>query len=372
MTGPNRAYDGFSGYNRYSSQPLLLEPRIDTLDLTAAIGQRQSTYRFDLVNGVTGQNLGSITPYRDQPATITHDTSRTIKRDLKIVIDAVDLAEINTLTDRILPFMLIAGQEWQLGRYMFVAETDAIRTGGDDGSMVLMDEMNLVDQELLASFSSTASCDAAMRELVEGLPLPMGTDFAATPYPASGAWRMGARRGQALGTLALLGDLETPWMNNTGVMCAVRTVDPATSIPDLSFDDGYPVHTDSIMRTDDLLMAPNRFVVVGNGSDSSSAEIVGRYDTPPSAPHSIASRGFAIQQTTTLDIATSEQAKAAARAIGIRSVPVEQVDLTTAPDPRHDGFQVVRWRGNNYLETAWSLNLIEGGEMAHTLRRAYL
>ena len=136
-------------------------------------------------------------------------------------------------------------------------------------------------------------------------------------------------------------------------------------------DDGYPVIADTIARTDDILAAPNRFVVVGNGSASVNSELVGVYDLPPSAPHSIANRGFVIQQTTDMQLASASQATAAARTIGMRSTPVEQYDLTTPPDPRHDSYQVIRWRDENWLETAWSMECIEGGNMSHTLRRAY-
>lgn len=372
MTG----YDGFvsggkPGYHRYSASTLTAVSRVDALDLTAAVGRRQATFRFDLIDGVSGLRKGEIYPLRDQPASITHDTSRTIKRDLKIAIDAADLAEVNALTDRIEPFMLIGGQVWPLGRFMFTGHTELKRTGGDDGAMALMDEMNLVDQEITDSFSSSKSVDGALRDLVSGLNLPKGVNFAATPYPASGGWRTGSRRGQIATTLCVLGDCETPWMDNDGVMRTVRTVDPAGLVPDLSFDDGYPVYRDSISETDDLLDAPNRFVVVGNGSASSEVEIVGIYDLPPSAPHSILNRGFVIQRTTDLQVATQDQANAAARNLGLRSTPVEQVDLTTPPDPRHDSYQVIRWAGSNWLEVAWSMTCVEGGDMTHTLRKAY-
>lgn len=375
MTSP--IYDGFSvggkpGYDRYSSGQLLIEPRVDVLDLIASIGQRQATWEWRLYNGVTGENLGEIYPLDDSPATITHDTSRVIKRDLRIQVDATDLAEINTLTDRIVPFMLIGGIAWPLGWYMFTGDVELVRTGGDDGNLMLMDEMNLIDQEITQGFWSTSACDVAMRDLLVGLNLPRGIEMDPSPYLAAGAWRIGSKRGNILATLAGLGDLETPWMDNNGVFRAVQVVDPATAIPDLSFDDGYPVITDTISRSNDLLSAPNRFVVVGNGSAAVTTELVGVYDIPPSAPHSIANRGFVIQQTDDMQLTTQSQATAAARNIGLSSTPVEQYDLTTPPDPRHDGYQVIRWRGENWLETAWSMTCIEGGDMTHTLRRGYL
>lgn len=371
MTEDGFAVGGKPGYGRYSAQPLVTSRRIDALDLAAAVGQRSASFRFELLDGVTDERLGEIHPYIG-PATLNHDVGRTIKRDLRLSLSPSDRAAINTLTDRVLPYMIIAGESWPLGRYMFAGQTRLPRSSGTESSEVLMDEMNVVDREIQQGFAPSGACDVAMRQLVAGLLLPMGTNLAASPYPAVGGWRAGSNRGGILNTLSLQGDLETPWMDNSGVMRAVRTVDPATALADLSFDDGYPVLADSIAETDDLLEAPNRFVVIGNGSASGDSEIVGTYDIPPSASHSIASRGFVIQQTRNLQVATALQAMAAARAYGLRSTPVEQVELVTPPDPRHDGYQVIIWGGVQWLETRWSMELDSGGNMTHVLRRAYV
>lgn len=370
-------YDGFSsggrpGYHRYSADTLITSPRVDELDLVAAIGQRSATYGFNLIDGVTQENLGQIYPLNDQPASITHDTSRTIKRDLSIALAAADVAEVNTLTDRIEPFMTLAGVDWPLGRFMFTGDTIARRTGGDDGSYKLMDEMALVDQEISTGFTSTGSCDQALRELVAGLNLPKGVVIAASKYPAAGAWRIGSRRGQIATTLCVLGDLETPWFDNDGVMRSIQVVDPSIAVPDLDLDAGYQIFSDTISESNDLIDAPNRFVVIGIGSASVVAPIVGTYDVPSTAPHSIARRGFVLQMTKDLQVKTVEQAKAAAKAIGMTYLPVQQADMSIAPDPRFDSYQVVRYRGENWLNTVWTMPLEPGGSMDITLRRSYL
>lgn len=350
---------------------LVTAERTAELDLEACIGQRQATFRFDLFNGVTGENLGRVYPDADRAATLTHDTSRTIKRDLRLTLDPADASEINVITDRIAPSMLLAGRIWPLGRFMFTSEVDMVSTGGNDASLVLMDEMWLVDQEITAGFSSSASVDLAARQLVDGLPL-VGAEFEPSPYPAVGGWRVGSRRGQILNTLALIGDYETPWLANDGLMRMVRTVDPADAIPAITWDDTALVYADKVSDTDNLVEAPNRFVVVGNGTASSAAEIVGVYDVPPSAPHSIAARGFVLQQTYDVGVGTQAQATAAARGIGLRQTIIAQLDTATPPDPRHDSYDVIRWNGVNWLETAWSMELVEGGDMAHTLRRGFV
>ena len=73
-----------------------------------------------------------------------------------------------------------------------------------------------------------------------------------------------------------------------------------------------------------------------------------------------------------LQVADADQARAVARGIGIRQTVFERVSLTTAPDPRHDSYNVVVWQGEKWLELAWSMALVEGGTMNHLLRKGYV
>lgn len=363
-----------SGYNANSAKTLVTAERVPELDMDALIGQRQATWRFDLTNGVSGENLGRLYPLMDNgPAVLTHDAGRTIKRDLRLELDPSDAAEINTLTDRVSPSMIVGGRTWPLGRYQFTGSLSRISTGGDDKSVTLMDEMFAVDQQLTQGFSSGLRADLAIRQLLDTMARPpTDVKIEPSPYPSAGSWRPGTQRGQAAGTIALLGDYETAWFDNAGAFRMVRTVDPAASLPAFDWDSGFPVYTDSITKSDNLLDAPNRFVVIGNGQSSQVAEVVGIYDIPPSAPHSIAQRGFIQQATFDMNVDNSAQATAVARALGMNQTIVEQVDASTPPDPRHDSYDVIRFMGVNWVETYWSMEMIEGGDMSHTLRRGYV
>lgn len=338
------------------------------LDLDTGIGQRQATFQFDLVDGVTGEVLGEVHPIRT--AAITHDTTRTIKRDLRIKLGVADTAAINPLTDRILPSMLIGGQVWPLGRFMFTDETDLINTGGTLADTALVDEMFIIDQQISAAFFSNAGANAAVLDLLTGLPLP-GTDVEPSPFPAVGAWAPGNTRGQILEALATQGDYMSPWMDNHGFFRMIRTVDPDTAVPTLDFDRGNRVIQGSITETSDLLRAPNRFIVTSNSGAAATGPIVGIYDVPPAAPYSIAARGFAIPQTVNLQAGGQAQADAMARNLAIRQSVFRRTTLSTAPDPRHDSYDVIRWQGVNWLELGWSMTLEEGAPMSHTLRRSF-
>ena len=340
------------------------------LDLDESIGQRSSTFTFELVDGVSGILLGYVTPIREA-ASITHDTSRTVKRELRIDLGVSDTAAINPITDRIMPRMIIGGQTWDLGRFMFADETDLQSTGGTRSTLLLLDEMNLIDQQISEGFTSTTVATAAVLELLAGLPL-VGINLEPSPYPAAVSAQAGTNRGQILEALATQGDMMTPWMDNHGLFRMIRTVDPDTATPTLDFDRGNRVIRSTIADTSDLLTAPNRFVVISNSGEALAAAVYGVYDVPPTAPYSISARGFVIPQVMNLQVATSAQAAAMARNIGIRQSVFQRTQLSTAPDPRHDSYDVIRWQGVNWLELGWSMTLRDGAPMTHTLRRSFM
>lgn len=358
---------------------------IPALDLDPGYGQRAATYRFALTN-VTGDILEDLTPVRNSPPVLTHDTSRTVKRQVQgLNLGTYDSARINVITDRVLIYMVLGGVEYPLGRYMFADNTERLFTSGVLANALLMDEMNIVDQQLETSYSArvvqnsagnvstSTTCQQAIMDLLTGLPITYSIEPSA--FYTIGSWAAGTNRGQPIEALSIEGDWWSPWFDNTGVMRFIRTFDPALVIPTFDFDAGNKVIRESIARSNDLLTAPNRFIVISNGAASSSSAatpIVGRYDVPSSAPHSILNRGFVIPSVTERQIDTQVQVTAAATNLGQRQTVFERTVLSTAPDPRHDGYDVVIWQGEPWLELAWSLPLLEGSAMTHSLRRAYL
>lgn len=359
--------------NRWpGTRALAVSPLADvaSLNLDANLGQRKATWTFLLVDGVSGQRLGELHPIRE-PASITHDVTRVIKRSVRIALDRTDVAEVDPIRDRVLPYMHVAGVAYPLGRFMFVDPTKTISTGGDRGIYNLLDEMFRIDQQLEQSFASTEPVDQAVRALITGL-VSVGTSIEATEFPAVGGWSAGTQRGSVLATLAVQGDYETPWMDNRGRFVMVRVRDPDALAAELDLDTGNRVIQGSIGETGNLLQAPNRFVVTCNSGSATNAEIVGVYDVPAQAPHSITNRGFIIPAVFPMQLTSPAQAKAMATNIGIRQTVFEQADLETVPDPRHDGYQIIHWQGRNWLELAWNMTCDDGAPMRHTMRRALL
>lgn len=345
-------------------------PHDPLLDLDPWVGQRQCTYRFELLNGVTGQRLGTITPLRG--ATLTHDTTRTTKRQLSIELGLVDTEAINPITDRVDLFMVFpTGVEYPLGRYMFTDDSNQVFTSGRLSNVVMNDEMFLVDQQITQSVSAMSRGTAAvLQEVLGGLPIQYVSE--ASPYFLVGNWRIGTRRGSGiLEDIAKTADYFSPWFGNDKLLHFIRSFNPASRVPQLDFDEGNKVIRAGITETSDLLTAPNRFVVISNAPNNPDNPAVGIADVPPNAPHSFANRGFYIADVQDLQLIDPATASAAAQNLVNRLTVFERTTLSTAPDPRHDSYDVIRWQGELWLELAWSMTLMEGAPMGHLLRKAY-
>lgn len=349
----------------------------DLLDMPLYMGQRSATFDFQLLDGRTGIRKGTLTPLRDQSPTLSHDTTSTISRRVSGLVLGVDDARlINSVTDRIEITMVLGDRvrtRYPLGRYMVADDVDAVTSGGELTPLTLLDEMFIIDQELEAGFDAGGElASTAMRRLLDGLPIAEPL-IDPTGQIAVNAWSAGSSRATALKDLATVGGYFKPWFDHTSRLRVMTAFEPADRPPDFDFDDPPRVLRDSIARSNDLLTAPNRFVIISNNdaTQEGAVPVVGVYDVPSSAPHSIAQRGFVQPQVLDRQVASQAQAQVYARTLGIQATIYERVSLATPADPRHDGYQVIRWDGQLWLEIGWSMPLRPGGTMTHTLRRTY-
>lgn len=339
-----------------------------TFDLDAWVGQRQATFRFHRVNGVSGQHLGDITPLRG--SSLSHDTTRTIKRQLTLNLGVADTAAIDPLVDRIYVYMVTPdGTQWPLGKFMFTDKTAQLFSSGRLSNVVLNDEMFLVDQEVIVGYDANdLVVTSAIKNLLTGLPITFVAE--ASPYFSAQSWSQGAMRGNIIEALCVAGDYFSPWFGNDTKMHFIRTFNPASQVPQFDFDNGNQVLRANIVESNNLLTAPNRFVVVSN-TNANLGAIVGIAEVPPNAPNSFANRGFYITQTQNLQLTSDSQAQAVAAGLATRNTLYETTNLVTPPDPRHDSYDVIKWQGSRWLELAWSMQLTEGGTMNHILRKGY-
>lgn len=340
------------------------------LDLDPWVGQRQATFIFKLTDSVSNKVLGEVHPLRE-PASLSHDTTSTIKRQLMFSLGKSDTDAINTLTDRISPYMKFPnGTEYPLGKYMFTDENKVLYTSGRLGHLTLNDEMFLVDQELRTAINGFGiGVTAIITDALHGLPIRYTLE--SSPFITTSSWGLGSHRGSLLEDISITGDYFSPWFDHSGILRFIRTFNPARRIADLDFDNSNKVLREGITIHNDLLNAPNIIVVTSNSSGDNTVPVTSTAFVAPNAPNSVANRGFEITKTYTMQLNDNTQAAMVASGLAERNTIFETVELTTAPDPRHDGYNVIKWQDDLWLETAWSMALVEGGEMNHKLRKAY-
>lgn len=354
------------------------------------IGQRSATFQFELVDNDTGQVLQNLTPLRDSVPTLSHNTTQTIKRQVSLSLGRDDTAVIDTIHHRVRISMLLPdGTTWPLGKYMLTDNTRALYSSGRLSSVTLMDEAFIIDQPMTTSFGNVSNAPPpavgfgaelitvqdAIRQLLDDLGIVPVLD-SATNFCLS-SWTIGTHRAQILEDLCTLGGYFSPWYGNDERLHIIQAFDPATAVPDFDFDMNNVVISGSISEQDDLLTAPNRIFVISNTPTTSTTTaatppVFGQYDIPSSAPHSIQNRGFVIPNIVQAPVSSGMQAYIMAQNLGIRQTIYERVTLNTPPDPRFDSYDVVRWQDDNWLELSWTMQLIEGGTMQHTLRKSYL
>jgi hypothetical protein len=375
---------------------------ISPFDLLAGQGQLNYTFVFKLVNATTGMFIRYLTPLTSEVPRLSHDTTQTVKRSVTLTLGVSDTAAIDTIHHRVLIYLQLAdGTQYPLGRFMFTDNTRLKSTGGNQSSMVLMDEEFIIDQPstisyppfaLIARLTNAAQTVAAVpavsvEEMIKLIILQYRVGSASidsSPYQTSNAWSIGTTGMQILSDLAAYGDYFPPWIDASNTLRMIRSFDPSQRPPKFDWDQFPHVYADSVTESDDLLTAPNSFTVVGNGAATTPAlggtggnpnllngAIVGTYNLPASAPHSIQNRGFTVPLIAQVQVDTQAQASALARSIGIQSTLYQRTTVTTFPDPRHDSFDVIRWQGSLWLELAWSMDLIAGGNMDHMLRKVY-
>lgn len=354
---------------------LVTEDPNPKLDLADYVGQRRATFEFSIVDQVTGYRR-EVNPVRNTIPILTHDTSRTIKRQImNLFLGVSDTSIFNTITSRLELNMLLDGVAYPLGRYIPNSHLAFSFTGGQQSSTTFYDEGFIVDQEFSEGFSSLIPGEAIQTTISRCLKnLPIEFTIEPSPFGGTLSWSAGTRRGYAVEQMAVDGDWFPPWFDNTSVMRFIRSFDPATAIPTFDLDSGNQVIRDRVTRSTDLITAPNRFVVISNGASSTginSTPVYGVYNVPDSAPHSALNRGFVITKTENRQLDEGAQAQAVAQNLGQQQIIYEAVELYTAPDPRHDSYDVLRWDGVNWLEVGWSMPLVEGGQMQHIARRAY-
>ncbi len=336
-----------------------------------ALSERAESVQFDVLDA-SNLTIGQVYPI--EPFTfITHDTARTGTRTLEqLRLTPSDTAALDVRTARIRPsWKFLGGTLYPLGVFLFANPQLQRHTWGVESVNNLNDLTVTVDvaDPTPPSFAVGSRVQDAIIAYAGTLGIaPLVVDPSANVFGQPTAWPPGTSSYQIFADLAALAGFYAPFFDNAANFHfrAIPNIPAAT--PDFTYEQGTTVDVDTMNESDDLLVAPNRFIVIGGGI-ANATPIVGVYDIPAGAPNSIANLGRVISQTITMQaIASVPQAQQAARAAYTQATIGTSVEFDSVCNPLHDTFDVVRFNGRNYLEVAWRLDLIPGGRQHHTLR----
>lgn len=241
------------------------------LDLHVA--QRSATFRFDLLDAGLNE-IGSVLVAADNPPTIENNTNRTIKRQMTgMVLHPSDAAAVNPMTDRLRASMILAdGIVRPLGVFLF-SGFDRKRTSyGLVPSPTLHDQGAIIDQPVPNTVMNPPGSLVTdmLAQHLDGLPLPAGlsveTSGARTSLTSAMTWPAGTSRATIVNETAAVAGFYSGYFDAAGVY-TFRSPSPAgpDDPPDMDYDrDVNPsrIVADTIVVSDDLLDAPNRYIVV--------------------------------------------------------------------------------------------------------------
>jgi hypothetical protein len=358
-----------------------------TTPFDAPIGQRSEGVRFWLLDRHEDR-LGALMVDRDNPPTISNDTGRSVRRTVSGVrvpprpvydVDPTHFyaEDVDTLTTRVSPeWVLGTGETYPMGIFVWGDDSRVLWSWGEPLFGELTDLTTDLDQPLDESlgFDSRQNLTDALIEIADSEGI--GTDkreidftSASTGQPI--AWAAGRdTKLKAMESLCALAGFLPPYYNNAGLLVCRAAPDLSSATPDYVYGANTVVVLGSPVMSNDLLTAPNRYVVVGSGVEE---EIVGTFDIPDAAPNSFANIGRIRRRTIDMQGVESntEADYAAAAAYASDSSTYSWLAFETPPDPRHDTWDIISFDGANFRQLAWSLDCSAGGTMTHDCRGVY-
>lgn len=360
---------------------------VSVFDFSNGRGQRSESFRFERREGASLRPLGELHPI--QGGTLSQTGSNSLTRTMSFDLGETDSAQVNFVSERVDVSMLLGGEVWKLGRYLF---TDAVNQDyfDDAGSIrtltscQLADQMTVVDTELEGAFVCVLEpARSAIERLLENLDIDMLVEDSGQLI--SNSWMAGTSRKSVLESIAQLGGYLPPAFDGDGVLQVRLQFDPTEGTPDFDFDQLQNVVAESVTRSDSTIYAPNRIVVVSNGGNTyggSSSEknpvdpidpgpMMAFCDVPSSAPHSILNLGFVRPKVIEIQATSVAQCQAVADLQCLTQTVAEEVQLSTTIDPRHQSWNTIQFQGKRWLEADWSMALTAGGDMRHSLQRSY-
>lgn len=349
---------------------------MSTLDLLTnpALGQIAASVRWELLDQSNSIVDSSVPIDASSAPRIDNRINREVKRSLDGVVLAPDvLADINLQAERLRPVVVMAdGTEHEQGVYVFSDTSSTVATnattdlgGGPDleaqwGDPVLLDQGATLKQGSggITFYAPGDSIYTALTTQLEARGFPeYEVDPISSVFGQWVAWRPNEEALTIIYDLCALGGWYSLYFNNHGTPVAKQVPDLEAADPTLVYDIGAGIVRGSVIKSDDTLSAPNRYVVVN--SSFTDAPIWGVWDVPAGAPHSFQSIGYRrVKEFDVQGMETNAEATRMAKALGQEDASTrETYDAKITPDPRHDTFDIVSFMGAKFRSQGYTLSL---------------
>lgn len=348
------------------------------LDMRAGIGQVASTFKWELVDHLL-QVVGEIHPEAGG-ASMDLNTTAALPRAIRNVkLREKEAREIDLFRTWVRPSMVLEdGTEWPMGVLSF--STDGYTEGSLETSLstTLIDLRYQFNTAMPHSFGipSGSSVRDGLIEIL-GIYGIFNAEVGESQVVASGGpmnWPPDATGTTIIDALASKAGFFKPYFDRRGVLVC--------RVPD-KIEEGvghqYPIDSingrverGSMVRSTNLLEAPNGYKVIGSGPTKGEVSAIAYVD--PTLPFSRERTG-----RERLKVIRAQGVGSADMCLQIAQTAARQdaagfatASFTSVPDPRHDTFDIVELAGEPYREIGWSMDMKPGGSHKHQLVKAVL
>lgn len=290
--------------------------------------------------------------------------------------------DINFLTDRLRPVVVINDVEYPVGVYAITTESEHCGNG--------VANKNLEGYSLLYL--------AQRKRIEERLSIPAGTNYMAvildllvscgltsieadetdlTFAAAREDWNIGTPILEIVNELLAEINYNAAWVDLNGIVRLTKYIRPSLETIKHTYSAGeYSMIESTCVRKSDRFGKYNVFRVVCESPDLEEPMVAVSENNAEGSPFAISQLGR-ILYSEQID-STPSQAALQAYADRLRDQSLqetEEVEFYTAPVPEHNAFETVALNNGNltgiYIETEWRLQLSPGVSMYHKARRVY-
>jgi len=336
------------------------------------------TFRYDLLNRheiKIGELEGIVN------AAITHDEHRVIKRTATFIINEnFRGADINYLTDRVRPWLILPENEYPLGIFLLESPSREVSGATKRRNINAYDKTLILDQYILRNrqfFPKGTTFISAVERLIAMAGISR-TNIAASDMETETdiEFPVGTNVREAVNTLLEAVNFTSLSFNETGVATAKPYVFPAFRTPKHFYSTVKDsTITPGIIDTLDIASIPNVFIRVADNVSLETPLKSEFVNDNPALATSTVNRGRQIINFERVSNVTTQAAldTLVKRAAIEATQAYRYLNFTTLLTPNHGSGDTLYIdmpelfdAPLKFCETGWSMELKAGGKMTHT------